>query len=390
MELTNGGSMKKQALVEENTAIYNCHIHTFTRKNVPKHIAKLQLGSFIGTVVSWLEDFKFILKFIIWLVSIIQPEKKDSITRLTRFVNTGKLDSQASVFKKIQAEYPTGSKFIVLPMNMDHMGNLGIVEQPIKAQHADLLSLATEVNKKSKASGGDEIIYPFYTIHPEEKDIVNEARKSLGKNKFRGIKIYPNLGYHPNDKTLREIYKICEEGGYPVLSHCSPSGIWKYGLTEKDRRSLGNPDNYKQVLEDFPKLRLCLAHFGSAEEWAKHLKGHTPDKGEDRAWVRMITDLINEKNKNGTQKYPNLYTDISYTVFTPRIKGMYIDLVDYLKVLLSKTEIREHVLFGSDYYMVEQEEISEKEASILLRSRLGEDLFKQIAHTNSKRFLGIK
>jgi predicted TIM-barrel fold metal-dependent hydrolase len=59
-------------------------------------------------------------------------------------------------------------------------------------------------------------------------------------------------------------------------------------------------------------------------------------------------------------------------------------------VLLSKKEIREHVLFGSDYYMVEQEEITEKEASILLRSRLGEDLYKQIAHTNPKRYLGIK
>jgi uncharacterized protein len=129
---------------------------------------------------------------------------------------------------------------------------------------------------------------------------------------------------------------------------------------------------------------LCLAHFGSAEEWIKHIRAETPSEGDGRAWVRIITDMINEK------KYPNLYTDISYTLFMPRIRGMYIDLVDYLKVLLSNSRIRERVLFGSDYYMAEQEEIKEKEASILLRSRLGEDLFKQIAHTNPKRFLGIK
>jgi predicted TIM-barrel fold metal-dependent hydrolase len=101
--------------------------------------------------------------------------------------------------------------------------------------------------------------------------------------------------------------------------------------------------------------------------------------------------MINEKdNKTKKRKYPNLYTDISYTIFMPRIRGLYIDLVDYLKVLLSSPNIRESVLFGSDYYMVEQEEITEKESSILLRSRLGEDLFKQIAYTNPKKFLGIK
>jgi hypothetical protein len=88
--------------------------------------------------------------------------------------------------------------------------------------------------------------------------------------------------------------------------------------------------------------------------------------------------------------YPNLYTDIAYTIFTPKIRDLYVDLVDYLKVVLSDQKIRSHVLFGSDYYMVEQEELTEKEVSIMLRSRLGEDLFFQIAHHNPMKFLGIK
>src|SRR5688572_24992046 len=377
--------MKKGKLVEENWAIFNCHIHTFTRKNVPKYIARIQLGYVLGTVVSWLEEYKFFLKFIVWLVSIIQPKKIDSVMRLVRFVNTGKLDSQPEVLQKIQTQYPGGTKFIILPMNMDHMGApLGAPAEKIDKQHEDLLKLAQKVNANSRKGGGDEIIYPFYAVHPEEPDIVNKARKNLGKGKFRGIKIYPNLGYSPDNKILREIYEICEDGGYPVLSHCSPNGIWKYGLQEKDRRRFGSPENYKNILKDFPKLHLCLAHFGSAEEWVKHLKGEPSDTSDGRAWVKIITDMIKSR------QYPNLYTDISYTVFMPRIKGMYIDLVDYLKVMLSNSLIREHVLFGSDYYMAEQEEITEKEAAILLRSRLGEDLFKQIAHHNPKKFLGVK
>jgi predicted TIM-barrel fold metal-dependent hydrolase len=128
---------------------------------------------------------------------------------------------------------------------------------------------------------------------------------------------------------------------------------------------------------------LCLAHFGGAEEWVKHLKGRAQED-EEEAWVRTIYQMI------ASGKYPNLYTDISYTVFTPKVQGLYVDLVDYLKVLLSHPLVRKRVLFGSDYYMVERESISEKEASLLLRSRLGEDLYKQIAYTNPREFLGIE
>ena len=52
-------------------------------------------------------------------------------------------------------------------------------------------------------------------------------------------------------------------------------------------------------------------------------------EGEE-AWVRTIYEMI------ASGEYPNLYTDISYTVFTPKVEGLYIDLVDYLKVLLTR------------------------------------------------------
>ena len=63
--------------------------------------------------------------------------------------------------------------------------------------------------------------------------------------------------------------------------------------------------------------------------------------------------------------------------------------MDYVKVLLADLRLREHVLFGSDYYMVEREDLTKKEVSIMLRSRLGEDLYFQIAHHNPRRYLGL-
>jgi predicted TIM-barrel fold metal-dependent hydrolase len=294
--------------------------------------------------------------------------------RELRLIETGKLGSQRQIFKEIQKQYPTGTVFVALPMDMKFMG-VGDPAESIEQQHENLLKLAKEMNG---------LLIPFYAADPRREDIVERVRENLGKDKFRGIKIYPNLGYRPNDERLMEVYGICEKGGYPVISHCAPGGVWKYGLNDRERRSLGSPANYKKVLETYPKLKLCLAHFGGIEEWDKHLKGRAGSPDEEKAWVKIIYDMITSGD------YPNLYTDIAYTIFTPKLNGLYIDMLDYLKVLLTDEHIRTHVLFGSDYYMVEQEEMSEKEVSVMLRSRLGEELFFQIAHRNPMEFLGSR
>jgi len=351
--------------------IYNCHIHTFTDKSAPPDILKLQFGDVLGGILSRLARNKQILRL---LTRLMEGRKgnNDPLERYARLIETGELGSQKLVFQKVQNQYPKGTIFIGLPMDMKFM-DLGKPSESIEKQHADLLQLASD-------SAG--CLIPFYAADPRRDGIVDQVRSNLGKNKFRGIKIYPNLGYFPYDDTLMEIYKICEKGNFPVMSHCSPGGIWKHHFTEDDRRMRGNPSNYQKVLEDHPKLKLCLAHFGGAEEWQKHLAGRSESPDEE-AWVKTIYDMID------SGKYPNLYTDISYTVFTPKLKGLYIDLVDYLKVLLSNDKIRTHVLFGSDFYMVEQEEMSEKEVSVMLRSRLGEDLYFQIAYHNPREYLGL-
>jgi len=313
----------------------------------------------------------------------LNPAPNDALERYSRFLNTALLGSQLNVFNEIQLQYPQGTKFVILPMNLEHMGwLLRWVPKKIDNQHAELLRLARKLNGETEAQ---KIVYPFFTVHPKQGNIDQviekmEKGRYFSRNKFRGLKIYPNLGYYPNDPKLMKIYRVCEENGIPVISHCTPHGIWKLGLSEEKRRCFGKPENYKIIMSKFKKLRICLAHFGGAEEWANRLQ-----KPEDEtAWVRLIYDMLRSKD------YENLYTDISYTIFEPKVKGLTIDLIDYLKVMLeSNTKVREHVLFGSDYYMIEQEKITEKEVSILLRSRLGDDLFFQIAYTNPRRFLGI-
>ena len=306
----------------------------------------------------------------------INPASNDIFERMARFLKISEQPTQQEVFKQVELQYPKDKTvFVVLPMDMSFM-KLGELDAPIERQHEELFDMAQK-------SGGQ--IIPFYAADPRHDDILDRVKNNLSKDKFRGIKIYPNLGYRPDHPNLMEIYKLCIKGDFPVLTHCSPGGIWMYGLAKKERRANSQPLNYKAILDTkgYRNLRLCLAHFGGSEEWVRHLRGRAQGN-EEEAWVRTIYEMIASGN------YPNLYTDISYTVFTPKVQGLFIDLVDYLKVLLSHPLVSKRVLFGSDYYMVERESISEKEVSLLLRSRLGEDLYKQIAYTNPREFLGIE
>ena len=306
----------------------------------------------------------------------INPASNDIFERTARFLKIAEQPTQADVFRQVELQYPEKTTvFVVLPMDMTFM-DMGELETPIERQHEELLTLMHAYEGQ---------IIPFYAADPRHEDIVARVKKELAPDRFRGIKIYPNLGYKPDDLRLMEIYKLCIKGNYPVLTHCSPGGIWRYGLSRQERRANSEPENYRRILETkgYRDLKLCLAHFGGADEWVKHLKGRARGD-EEQSWVRTIYDMI------ASGKYPNLYTDISYTVFTPKVQGLYVDLVDYLKILLNNPLVQKRVLFGSDYYMVERESLSEKEVSLLLRSRLGEDLYKQIAYTNPREFLGIE
>jgi predicted TIM-barrel fold metal-dependent hydrolase len=139
-----------------------------------------------------------------------------------------------------------------------------------------------------------------------------------------------------------------------------------------------DPDAYVPILDARPTLTVCLAHFGGAGDWEAFLDNPW-DAGSAngrKSWLAKIMDMI----KSG--KYENLYTDISYTVFA---NDEYAYL---LKVLLSDEKLRHRVLFGSDFYVVENAELEERRRSVRVRAVLGEELWQLIAHDNPRRYLG--
>lgn len=342
--------------------IINCHVHTFTEQNVPRNFLPLRLTTVFRNPV--------LRKTLGRLALRLTPRRhRDLVQRYIRFIETTYAKKQAHIFKVVKDQYPADTRFIVLPMNMAYMG-AGSVPEPIEAQHSELLELAEE----------NPNVLPFCAIDPRQEGIVDLATQWLTDLPFVGVKIYPNLGYHPHHPKLLEIYKIAERLDLPIMTHCSTGGVRYHKMSHKEAMDYGHPRHYKQILRAYSKLRICLAHFGGISEWKNYLAGHHKDDNGKDNWVWKIHQMITSGN------YPNLYTDISYTMWASSPE----ETIHPLKVLLEHPHVRDHVLFGSDYYMIEREQRTERQISMNMRSILGPDLFKQIAYINSKAYLGSR
>lgn len=313
------------------------------------------------------------------LIAVIIPAQSlsnsmltiETLKRYERFFQTGMEKSQEDIFNKICSQYPEKTRFVILPMDMEFMG-AGKPETSYREQLDELAQLY-----KAKP----ETIIPFFAADPRRPGLLELFKEFIENRGFKGVKLYPNLGYFPDHPKLKEIYAICQERNIPVLAHCSPGGISQRGISKEEAQAFSHPANYKNILKEFPRLNFCLAHFGGTQEWERSLIGKSPRQGEDASWLSVILEML----RSG--EYPNLYTDVSYTLFCEAPSYRPFTYFDYLKVMMANNNVCAQVLFGSDFYMVEQEKVSEKEVSIALRSRLGEEMYFQIAHHNPKKFL---
>lgn len=262
-----------------------------------------------------------------------------------------------------------------------------------------------------RGAGADTIDYYASKAHklkPEDMamdwraEIVTESNPGI----FLGMKMYPPLGYRPHDwdriPGLHKYYSFCSENDVPIMTHCSPEGMFTHerpqfysrdeilsrGLDvqnlkaayEKEQKGEwrrlgripiigpifpGDPDNdrfkqsweefyfshtyvsphaWEKVLKEFPTLRLCLAHFGADDNgfsgWGKNKDKRHEYSPDIIPWEDKIIEMI--------KKYDNCYVDISYFFVeqnTDRLKDLLLNDDD--------NQIKDKILYGTDWYMIE-------------------------------------
>lgn len=352
---------------------YNCHIHTFTERDIPRRYLPLGLVRILASTPGF--------KAIGFILNWINPfTENDQFNRYLRFIKIGKLKSQQDIFENCSIFYPESTKFFVLSMDMKYM-KAGKVPREYEEQLVKLGELVSIYPER---------VIPFIHVDPRRDDPLSMVKKFVEQYYFAGIKIYPSLAHFPYDPRLLPVYEYAQKNNLPVIAHCSPNNPTFYrgcpgtirplfadskipirNRNSCNRRKLcanfTHPDNYRFLLEEYPKLKICLAHWGSTVYWQEYLDH--PEKEDN--WFSIIKDMM--------KQYDNLFADISFTVHNK-------EFFPLLKVLLSDPLIRNKVLFGSDFYMVETE-ATERRFGLDLRGYLGEEDFKAIAVDNPKRYL---
>jgi predicted TIM-barrel fold metal-dependent hydrolase len=352
---------------------YNTHIHIFKNEDVPTRFLTWPLVPLLRTKIG----FSVITGFMqnLWPFS-----SNDVFDRYVKFVEINEFDSQLAIFEECERFYPKNTHFCALSMDMAYMG-AGKVERPFEEQLKEL----AEVKKKKSQ------VIPFINADPRRPNILELVKYAVEVLGFKGVKSYPSLGYFPYDTRLDEVYKYCSDNNIPIISHVSPYNpvhfkgkkkelkkMLKYAKlpvdwSDKSKKGLcsnfNNPLNWKIVAEKYPNLKICLAHFGSEYYWKEYMDN---PQGDDN-WFVYVKEMI--------EQMPNVYTDVSFTLNNKEFFPM-------LKILLENENIRNKVMFGSDYYMVETK-TSERRFGVELRAYLGADVFKTIAYDVPREYLGI-
>jgi predicted TIM-barrel fold metal-dependent hydrolase len=339
--------------------IYNCHAHLFTHENIPDRYFPFRIIR-----VARVDFLRSLLSMVMKVA--IPWAKNDRMQRCANFVNLTYRKTQEKNLNHLMGFYPEGTRFVILPMDMDYM-EAGEAKKGIDEQHEELAKLYKKYS---------DILIPFAHIDPRRSDALPRLKYLVEEHEFKGVKIYPTLGYYPDNPILmNDIYPYMVKKNIPLMAHCSPGSVNNKGVSRDKAHMFADPYHYRCVMRAYPDLRVCLSHFGGVDEWRKFID--EPRNSHDPTWLEKIRDMM----KSG--KFPNLYADISYTVFN------FQENITLLKVLLEDEMISSKVLFGSDFYMVANEKYPEKRLSIDLRAALGENSFWNIANRNPRVFLNM-
>jgi uncharacterized protein len=370
--------------------IHNCHTHVFTIHQIPntvhpaiRYLRNEQLVRFLRGLI------KIINPLINIYLTFFSPARIGLALRFMALLDIGTRDksgkpiTQELVFKRLKGAYPKSTTFVILPIDMDYIsGTYQPAPQNYIAQLEELRQLRDLYPTQ---------IIPFVCADPRRDDMVELVKTYIEKHHFAGIKLYPPLGFFPTDSRFEALYAWAEEKQIPILTHCTPGGIYTRVLPENRNHPQTNeplpgrtavqfasnythPRNYDPVLNKYPNLKLCLAHLGGGAECRKFLDQSNEDTKDDKdnlSWTAIIIAQM--------RQYPNVYSDLSYT-------GYDRDLLPFFKVLANTEKIEKRLLFGSDYFVV-RAEATEREFSIRLRGFLGERDYWKIAEENPKTFL---
>lgn len=217
---------------------------------IPYIWLKVLIVVFVILYFTTIRNIIFAIAGLLWKALGKLPGKQ-SKEMAKRYLNIGRYafhQEQETILSKLKGQYPKGTGFVVLPMDMDYMD-----AHSSKSRYRDQMKSLAAV--KAMPSNKD-ILYPFIFADPRrmvnakdeldhragDKDYFTwtsqNGKVTLGDcfmkdyiegYGFSGIKIYPALGYYPFDEKLLPLWKYAADNNIPIMTHCIRGTIFYRG-----------------------------------------------------------------------------------------------------------------------------------------------------------------
>lgn len=357
-------------VVDGLTNMINIHNHYFRDLDVPRDIFGWRVKPILTA-----KPVSFIASRILRVLSRIFPQR--NLERLYKVVDVSNKTSE-EIYLNQARYYTKRTKFVGIAIDLGYC-NAGPVERPYEEQLEELLDL--------KFNYG---VIPFIHIDPRREGCYSLFSNYIRKG-YKGLKLYPALGYSPDHENLIPIYEFCDKHGIPVLVHTGEESPTHYKASKRaikrmldkeaiwyddsmSKRQLcgqwGHPSRYKNIIEKYKNINFMFAHMGSNNMVHDYLDN--PEVSFRNQWY-WIKEFI--------KKYDNVYADISYVSYDK-------SLWSYIKLLAFKEKEGLRICFGSDYYMNKLEG-DEGLWSRDLRAYFGIELKDKLYIDNNKSYLGV-
>lgn len=229
-------------------------------------------------------------------------------------------------------------------------------------------------------------------------------RAALTEHGFIGAKLYPPMGFRASgnsrpypfrtvaalgfdpskrlDAALEDLYRLCVELDAPILAHAPASNGSGPGYEKR-----GDPAYWIPILQKFPSLRVCLAHFGTFDTKSAG-RGDMPlPQG---SWEWRLGEFVKAHPRQ------NVVADISYfsEVLTAKAETRKSLAASFRHWVAEFDPECNHILFGSDWIMLGKEAgyshyIESINAFLRTDCGLSDDACDKIFRRNALRFLPL-
>lgn len=105
-------------------------------------------------------------------------------------------------------------------------------------------------------------LVPWCHIDPLAPNAAQEARYWLTQRGMKGIKMYPPMGWYPDDERAMPVYEVAASLNVPVLLH-----MGRVAPHPQLRSKFARPICLEEVGLAFPKIKLIIGHWANMWRW---------------------------------------------------------------------------------------------------------------------------